>query len=288
MVKSKSSCGYSKPTLHNITNVDKQYKPLVDTKRAKNNMYQGVNVALDHVAKTSNIAKVPHTLHKQNSVRSDKNFNNRASVVNTRDKIGKTWSRADTVYSTSSHGQIKVKGKTDSDDANDFVSENKFDILANLVSEVNVNQNNTDCREVTAGGHGHTNKVSTEYKNKAPLVSEGIVSRVMATLPLTEDKYALQGMFRPRHRDTIAAASNVKTFQNWNAQVNDKFGFIPLGDLLLPESNDKNCSKESVFGIHDQIRQSNTFNFMQAQFQVQSQLNLMYGINISLTTGINS
>ena len=273
MVKSKSSCGYSKPTLHNITNVEKQYKPLVDTKRAKNNMYQGVNVALDHVAKTSNIAKVPHTLHKQNSVRSDKKFNNRASVVNTRDKIGKTWSRADTVYSTSSHGQIKVKGKTDSDDANDFVSKNKFDVLANLVSEVNVNQNDTDYREVTAGGHGHTNKVSTEYKNKAPLVSEGVVSRVMATLPLTEDKYALQAMFRPRHRDTIAAASNVKTFQNWNAQVNDKFGFIPLGDLLLPESNDKNCNKESVFGIHDQIRQSNTFNFMQAQFQVQSQLN---------------
>ena len=273
IVKSKSSGVYSKTKLHNVTNVEKQYRPLVDTKRAKNNMYQGVNVALDHVAKTRNIGKFPHTLHKQNNVRFAKNFNQMVSVVNTREKTGKTWSRADRIHSASSHDQIKVKGKTYSDDSNDFVSKNKFDVLVNLDNDVNVTQTDTDCREVTAGGHGHTNKVSTGCKNKATLVSEGVVSRVMATFPLTEDKYILQAMFRPRHRDTIANASTIKTFQTWNAQNNDKFGFIPLGDLMLPESNKKNTNKDSIFSIHDRICQSNTFNFMQAQFQVQSQLN---------------
>ena len=104
-------------------------------------------------------------------------------------------------------------------------------------------------------------------------MSEGVVSCVVAAFPLTEDKYDLQAMFRPRHRSIITAAGAVKTFQAWNEQTTDKYGFIPLGDLMLPESNDKNQNDKSIFSIHDQVCKSGHFNFMQSQIQVKSQLN---------------
>ena len=48
------------------------------------------------------------------------------------------------------------------------------------------------------------------------------------------DKYDLELRFRPRHREHIAAAKQCDTFKLWNDQTQDKFGFIPLGDLTLP------------------------------------------------------
>ena len=93
--------------------------------------------------------------------------------------------------------------------------------------------------DTTAGGNVGNTKVSTENKNEVPHVSEGVVSSIVGEFPLTEDKYDLQAMFRPCHRSTITAAGAVKTFQAWNAQTTDKYGFIPLGDFMLPESNEK-------------------------------------------------
>ena len=274
MVKSESSWVYSKTRLHNVTNVKKQYTPPVNTKRAKhkgciNNMYQGVNVALDHGTKTSHIGNFPHILPHQNNIRSVKK--GRVSLVNTWDKTGNTWSRAGKSHSTSSPVQAKAKGKTCCDDSNDFVSKNKYAVLADLDTDVNTIQKHV-CG-TTAGENVGNTKVSTEYKNKVPHVSEGVVSCVVATFPLTEDKYDLQAVFRPHHRSIITAAGAVKTFQAWNAQTTHKYGFIPLGDLMLIESNDKNQNDDSISSIHDQICKSGHFNFMQSQIQVKSQLN---------------
>ena len=78
--------------LHTVTNVEKQYKSPINTKRAKHKgcvkkVYQGVNVALDHEAKTSHIGKFPHILPNQNNVRSVKIGSQRASHVNTGKKL---------------------------------------------------------------------------------------------------------------------------------------------------------------------------------------------------------
>ena len=276
MVKSKNSCVYSKTMLHNVTNVEKQYKPLVDTKREKNNgcinnMYQGVNVALDHGAKTCHIGNFPHILPNQNNIRIVKKGIQRVSFVNNQDKTGTTWSKAGKSHSTSSPVQAKAKGKIHYDDSNDFVSKNKFGVLADLDTDVNTSQNKDNC--MIAGENVGNTKVSTEYKNKVPHVSEGVVSRFVTVFPLTEDKYNLQAMFRPRHRSVVSAVGAVKTFHAWNKQTTDKYGFIPLGDLMLPESNDKNQNDESILSIHDQICKSGHFNFMQSQIQIKSQLN---------------
>ena len=86
------------------------------------------------------------------------------------------------------------------------------------------------------------------------------------------DKYDLDLRFRPRHREKIMAAQDCVTFQNWDAQHSEKFGFIPLGDLLLPPINLKNVTKEKVFDVHRRIKASGTFNFMKSQIQISSQL----------------
>ena len=86
------------------------------------------------------------------------------------------------------------------------------------------------------------------------------------------DKYDLDLRFRPRHRDKIEAAQDCVTFQNWDAQNSEKFGFIPLGDLLLPPIDLKNVTKEKIFDVHRRIKASGTFNFMKSQIQISSQL----------------
>ena len=276
MVKSKNSCVYSKTMLHNVTNVERQYKPLVDTKRGKNNqcinnMYQGVNVALDHGAKTCHIGEFPHILPNQNNVRIVKKGIQRVSFENSREKAGTTWSKAGKSHSTSSPVQVKAKGNISCDDSNDFVSKNKFSVLADLDTDVNTSQKQDNC--ITAGENVDNTKVSTKHKSTIPYVSEGVVSRVVTAFPLTEDKYDLQATFRPRHRSVISSAGAVKTFQAWNSQTTDKYGFIPLGDLMLPQSNDKNKNDASILSIHDKVCRSGHFNFMQAQIQIKSQLN---------------
>ena len=104
-------------------------------------------------------------------------------------------------------------------------------------------------------------------------MSDGVDSCVVHTSPVIDDKYNLQLAFRPQHRATIASATNVQTFKAWDSQVYDKFGFIPLGDLMLLGKNEKIQSEKSILEIHDQVRESGNFNFMHSQLQVKSQLN---------------
>ena len=51
-----------------------------------------------------------------------------------------------------------------------------------------------------------------------------------------------------------------------------KFGFIPLGDLLLLNSDNRNSPMQDIIALHKMVKQSETYNFMAAQFQVISQL----------------
>ena len=90
---------------------------------------------------------------------------------------------------------------------NDFVSKNKFAVLVELDVDANMIQNHV-C-DTTAGENVAHTKVSSGNKKQVPHVSEGVVSRVVTEFPLTEDKYDLQAMFRPRHRSTITAAGTV-------------------------------------------------------------------------------
>ena len=86
------------------------------------------------------------------------------------------------------------------------------------------------------------------------------------------DKYDLELRFRPRHRDQIASAKENYTFTRWNSQTQEKFGFIPFGDLTLPPIDLQKQSKEHIFDIHRRVKVSGTHNYMKTQVQIQSQL----------------
>ena len=90
--------------------------------------------------------------------------------------------------------------------------------------------------------------------------------------PGQEDKYDLDLRFRPRHQKKIASAKHCVTLQNWNDQNCEKFGFIPLGEILLPPVDLNNISKEKNFDVHRRIKASGTHNFLQSQILIQSQL----------------
>ena len=60
------------------------------------------------------------------------------------------------------------------------------------------------------------------------------------------DKYQLDLRFRPRHRQNIAKAKNVDIFKQWDGQLEYKYGFIQLSEMLVPNKNEK----KSNFNYH--------------------------------------
>ena len=93
------------------------------------------------------------------------------------------------------------------------------------------------------------------------------------TLIETDEKYDLELRFKPRHRQQIGEAKSNPIFQLWDSQTKDKYGFIPLGDLKIPKKNNKNKSISNTKVLHETVKNSNNFNFMQAQVEAPSQLN---------------
>ena len=51
------------------------------------------------------------------------------------------------------------------------------------------------------------------------------------------DKYDIVLRFRPNHRETVAKAKHCNLFKDWDSQTADKYGFIPLSEMVLPEKN---------------------------------------------------
>ena len=99
-------------------------------------------------------------------------------------------------------------------------------------------------------------------------LSKNSVRRRREAVSCETDKYELDLRFKTRHRDIIASASECNTFKNWNDQNHDKFGFIPLGDLILPSIELKKHNKEKIFDIHRRIKASGEHNYMKCQIQI--------------------
>ena len=88
-----------------------------------------------------------------------------------------------------------------------------------------------------------------------------------------EDKYDLELRFKPKYRQRVSEAKHIATFKNWDQQMDDKYGFVPLGDLRIPDRNHKNPSICNMKILHETVKNSKNFNFMDSQIQVESQLN---------------
>ena len=72
----------------------------------------------------------------------------------------------------------------------------------------------------------------------------------------------------------LLQAKNNETFKKWDAQNQDKFGFIHLGDLNLPNVNLTNSTLHDPLSIHLRLKNSHVSNFLGYQINVKSQLNI--------------
>ena len=60
------------------------------------------------------------------------------------------------------------------------------------------------------------------------------------------EKYYLQLLFRPRHRQAVSNDMDAPILQKWEQQVSEKCEFIPLSKLLLPEYISSNTRVRNV------------------------------------------
>ena len=91
---------------------------------------------------------------------------------------------------------------------------------------------------------------------------------------LSADKYDLELRFKLKHRKVISSPKNNDTFKTWDDQNTGKYGFIPLGELQCPDKDVKNCIDSDLITIHNHVKNTRKFNFMEAQICVPSQLNV--------------
>ena len=74
------------------------------------------------------------------------------------------------------------------------------------------------------------------------------------------DKYELA--LQVKNKDRLQLAKSDLTYQKWAEQNPDNFGFIPLGPLLLPKTNNKHFWDTDSIKLYDITRNEDTFNFM--------------------------
>ena len=89
---------------------------------------------------------------------------------------------------------------------------------------------------------------------------------------ITDDKYNLALRFDSKSEELIRKDQNCTVHQQ--SQCQDKYGFIPLGELMLPDTPIENLPPRDILTAHTCIKNSWKFNFMDAQILVVSQLYL--------------
>ena len=152
------------------------------------------------------------------------------------------------------------------------------DSHSNLNKNVSKRVNhNTKC-QMTLPTHS-TAALNKSYKQgTAPTPQNKAVNTVKQSDPVNgtasdPEKYTLDLRFRPRHRLRIEEAKNCRTFKLWDKQMSDKFGYIPLQDQIVPDRDITKAGITDVIKIHELVKKSETYNFLQCQIQVPSELN---------------
>ena len=85
------------------------------------------------------------------------------------------------------------------------------------------------------------------------------------------DKYNLDLRFNHRHNDRLSMANGSKLFQAWKAQTG--YCFIPLNDLVLPDTVNITPSLGDPIADHKYIKKKAVHNYLGSQLQIKSQLN---------------
>ena len=86
-----------------------------------------------------------------------------------------------------------------------------------------------------------------------------------------DDKYDLALQTKSKNKIKLNQAKGDLTFQLWDQQTEEKFCFIPLGPLVLSQSDNKINMGSDPIKLYDITRDQNTFHFLSTQIQVPSQ-----------------
>ena len=88
-----------------------------------------------------------------------------------------------------------------------------------------------------------------------------------------EEKYDLGLQVKSHNKQRLEQARSDPTYKKWSEQTDDKFGFIPLGLLVIPTSDKRRYMGSDPTKLYDITRNETKFNFLSTQIQVDSQLN---------------
>ena len=142
-----------------------------------------------------------------------------------------------------------------------------------------IHKQSTECTKVSNDKvrlwHSAHNK-DTEILGNTPSKERGKCQNSQKLGPKIswpQDKYELVLEVKKKNKDKIQVATSDPTFQKWAEQNPDNFGYIPLGPLLLPQTDKKKFCCTDPIKLYDITKNQNSFNFMSSQIQVKSQLN---------------
>ena len=88
------------------------------------------------------------------------------------------------------------------------------------------------------------------------------------------DKYALPLHLKPRQNEIMKCAVGNATFENWNRQNIEKFGFIPLGNHKIPDKDENNFTDLHIFDVHKMLKDNSIPNFLGKQIRLKTELNI--------------
>ena len=88
------------------------------------------------------------------------------------------------------------------------------------------------------------------------------------------DKYALPLHLKPRQNEIMKCAIGNATFENWNMQNIEKFGFIPLGNHKIPGKDENNFTDLHIFDVHKMLKEDSIPDFLGRQIRLKTELNI--------------
>ena len=89
---------------------------------------------------------------------------------------------------------------------------------------------------------------------------------------IVQDKYDLSLQVKMHNKLRLEQAKSDPTYIKWREQTDDKFGFIPLGPLVIPTSDKRRYLGLDPIKLYDVTRNETDCNFLSSQIQLDSQL----------------
>ena len=121
-------------------------------------------------------------------------------------------------------------------------------------------------RDMVGRDLGHIPKNAT--------VADGVVPPRHDIAIEMQDKYDLALKFKAKYKSRLERAETLHIFKEWDRQIIDKFGFIPVSQQNVAVHQKSSQLNFDLLTIHHKIRSTNNYNFLDAQIQVPSQVKI--------------